>query len=85
MREELLVLASIFTGNHYHLPVGGIKEKVLAAHYAGITVIVLPKRNEKDLEEVPEEIRRKTNFIFVEDLGEVFALSMVDANLRRAA
>ena len=67
------------------LPVGGIKEKVLAAHYAGITVIVLPKRNEKDLEEVPEEIRRKTNFIFVEDLGEVFALSMVDANLRRAA
>jgi ATP-dependent Lon protease len=39
------------------LPVGGIKEKVLAAHRAGIREIILPTRNEKDLEEVPEEVR----------------------------
>ncbi len=84
VRDDLAMTGEItLTGRV--LPVGGIKEKVLAAHYAGIATIVLPKRNEKDLEEVPEEIQRQTNFILVEDLGEVFAASIVDANLRRAA
>jgi ATP-dependent Lon protease len=67
------------------LPVGGVKEKVLAAHYAGLSTVVLPERNKKDLEEVPEKIRRQTNFILVKDLDEVFAASIVGAKLRRAA
>ncbi len=58
------------------LPVGGIKEKVLAARRAGINTVVLPKRNEKDLLEVPEKIRNKMTFIFVEKLSEVFAVAL---------
>ena len=47
------------------LPVGGIKAKVLAAHRAGLKTVVLPERNRKDLVEVPEEIRKDLNFVFV--------------------
>jgi ATP-dependent Lon protease len=53
------------------LPVGGIKEKVLGARRAGIKTVILPKRNEKDLEDVPENIRKEMAFIFVENLDEV--------------
>jgi ATP-dependent Lon protease len=53
------------------LPVGGIKEKVLAAHRAGIKRIILPKANEKDLKEVPQEVRGDLTFIFVERIEEV--------------
>ncbi len=53
------------------LPVGGIKEKVLAAKRAGITTIILPKRNEKDLVEVPENAKKDLNFIFVERVDEM--------------
>jgi ATP-dependent Lon protease len=53
------------------LPVGGIKEKVLAAHRAGIRSVILPSRNERDLEEVPEELRRELSFVFVDDADEV--------------
>jgi ATP-dependent Lon protease len=53
------------------LPVGGIKEKVLAAHRAGIRAVVLPARNERDLEDVPEELRRQLTFLFVDDAEEV--------------
>ncbi len=58
------------------LPVGGIKEKVLAARRAGITRVILPKRNEKDVLEVPENIRSKMDFIFVEKLDEVFDIAI---------
>ena len=54
------------------LPVGGIKSKVLAAHRAGMTRIVLPKANEADLEDVPEAARNDIEFIFAEDMSEVF-------------
>ncbi len=54
------------------LPVGGIKEKVLAARRAGIKTVILPSRNEKDLQEIPENIRKKMNFIFAEKLCDVF-------------
>jgi ATP-dependent Lon protease len=54
------------------LPIGGLKEKVLGAKRAGITRIVLPKRNEIDLEEVPKEVRDTMAFIPVEELSEVF-------------
>ena len=53
------------------LPVGGIKEKVLAAHRAGIKRIILPKSNEKDLKDVPQEVRESLTFIFVERIEEV--------------
>ena len=53
------------------LPVGGIKEKVLAAHRAGIRRIILPKPNEKDLKEVPQEVVSDLTFIPVERIEEV--------------
>jgi ATP-dependent Lon protease len=53
------------------LPVGGIKEKVLAAHRNGLKTVILPKRNEYDLDDVPEEIKNKIQFIFVETVDEV--------------
>lgn len=53
------------------LPVGGIKEKVLAAHRAGITRIILPKANEKDLKEVPEEVHKAVQFILAERIDDV--------------
>ena len=52
------------------LPVGGIKEKVLAAMRAGITTVMLPKRNEKDLRDVPEEARRKLQFVLLETVDD---------------
>jgi ATP-dependent Lon protease len=53
------------------LPVGGIKEKVLAAHRAGIRRLVLPERNKADLEEVPKEILDELEFIFVQRMDQV--------------
>ena len=52
------------------LPVGGIKEKVLAALRAGIRRVMLPRRNEKDLRDVPKEARDKMEFIFLEHVDE---------------
>ncbi len=54
------------------LPVGGIKEKVLAAVRNGITRIVLPLRNKKDTIEIPKEVKKKVEFIFVDDVQDVF-------------
>lgn len=54
------------------LPVGGIKEKVLAAYRAGFTKVILPAKNRKDLHDVPVEIKEKMQFIFVENTDEVF-------------
>jgi ATP-dependent Lon protease len=69
------------------LPVGGIKEKVLAARRAGIRSVILPRRNERDLEDVPEELRRQLRFVFVDDAGEVLreALGLPMPEARRAA
>ncbi|MBN2443866.1 MAG: endopeptidase La [Spirochaetales bacterium] len=53
------------------LPVGGIKEKLLAAHRAGITKVILPKDNEKDVEDIPKEIRDELQFVFVESVEQV--------------
>src|SRR3989440_585777 len=53
------------------LPVGGIKEKVLAAHRVGIRTLILPRHNERDLEDVPAEVRAALRFVFVDDAGEV--------------
>ncbi|MCU0630411.1 MAG: endopeptidase La [Methanoregulaceae archaeon] len=53
------------------LPVGGIKEKVLAAHRAGITTVILPEENERDLEDVPEDVRNELTFITVKTIEDV--------------
>jgi ATP-dependent Lon protease len=58
------------------LPVGGIKEKVLAALAAGIEQIILPKRNKKDLEEVPPEAQRQLQFFFVDDVNEAVRIAI---------
>ena len=58
------------------LPVGGIKEKVLAAKRAGIGTIILPKKNEKDLEDIPDHLKKGLKFHFVERMDEVFDLAL---------
>ncbi len=59
------------------LPVGGVKEKVLGAHRAGVPTVVLPRENEKDLEEVPAEVKRKMTFVLVDHMDEVLAAAVV--------
>ena len=54
------------------LPVGGVKEKVIAAHRAGIRTVVMPKENEKDLVEIPKEVRNDITFVLVDNIGEAF-------------
>ena len=67
------------------LPVGGIKEKVLAAHRAGIRSVILPRRNEGDVEEVPAELRRQMEFILVGDAEEVLSRALAPSAVSAAA
>jgi ATP-dependent Lon protease len=61
------------------LPVGGIKEKVLAAMRAGITTVMLPKRNQKDLQDVPQEAREKITFVWLETVDDAVATALSPA------
>jgi ATP-dependent Lon protease len=61
------------------LPVGGVKEKVIAAHRAGIRTVLLPSENEKDLEELPDNVRREMCFHMVGQMDEVLRLALVPA------
>jgi ATP-dependent Lon protease len=67
------------------LPIGGVKEKVLAAHRFGIDTIILPKDNEKDLTELPEEVRDSMTVQFVETIDEVLLLALEDSCPTEAA
>ncbi len=58
------------------LPIGGVKEKVLAAHRFGIKAVILPARNEKDLDDIPNEVKEELEFIFVENVEEVLATAL---------
>jgi ATP-dependent Lon protease len=58
------------------LPIGGVKQKVLAAYAAGLTEVILPERNRADLDEVPEEVRRQMTFHPVMTVGEVLELAL---------
>jgi ATP-dependent Lon protease len=64
------------------LPIGGVKEKVLGAVRAGINRIILPKENEPDLEDLPQEVRDKIEIYLVQELGEVLALTLRGASFR---
>ena len=87
----LTTIASLFSGRSVNpklamtgeitlrgavMPVGGIKEKVMAAHRAGIERIILSKRNQGDLKEVPEEVKSQLKFDFVENVAEVLKLAL---------
>jgi len=58
------------------LPIGGVKEKILAAHRAGIKTVILPKENEKDLKEIPESVLREVKIVTVEAMDEVLELAL---------
>jgi len=61
------------------LPIGGVKEKVLAAHRAGLKTVILPRRNEADLDDVPLEVREDLRFVFVEDIDDVLRAALEKA------
>ncbi len=58
------------------MPVGGIKEKVIAAHRSGIECVLLPKENRKDLEDIPEEVKKDLEFVFAETIEDVFEIAL---------
>ncbi len=58
------------------LPIGGLKEKSLAAYRAGVETLILPKENQKDMVEIPDEIKKKIEFVFVETMDEVLKLAL---------
>jgi ATP-dependent Lon protease len=66
------------------LPVGGIKEKMLAAHRAGIRRVIIPKANEKDLSELPESVRREVEFTLAERIETVLAAAIPELASRLA-
>jgi len=63
------------------LPVGGIKEKVLAAHRAGLRTVILPRRNEKDLDDLPPDVRDEIQFVLVDRVDEVLETALQDGRL----
>ncbi len=64
------------------LPVGGIKEKVLAAHRLGLSTLIIPKENEPDLDELPEEVQHEVKFIFAETLDDVFENALEESGIQ---
>ena len=59
------------------LPIGGLKEKVMAAHRAGLKILLLPKQNQKDMVEIPKRIRRELKFVFVDRMDEVLPVALL--------
>jgi len=66
------------------LPIGGIKEKVLAAQRAGVKKIILPAANKKDLVDIPRKVKKDIDFIFVEEIKEVFDKALVKDEKKKA-
>jgi ATP-dependent Lon protease len=64
------------------LPIGGVKEKVLAARRAGVNRVILPKENQKDLRDLPDNVRAEMEFIFAERVEEVLIAAIPDLKTR---
>jgi len=75
VRKDVAMTGEITLRGHV-LPIGGLKEKSLAALRTGIKTIICPERNRKDLEEIPPYLRRKMKFVFVSDIGEVLDVAL---------
>jgi ATP-dependent Lon protease len=60
------------------LPIGGLKEKCLAAYRAGIRTIIVPERNQKDLEDIPKHLRRKLRFVFAQNMANVLDVALLE-------
>jgi len=58
------------------LPIGGLKEKVLAAHRVGVKTVIIPKRNEKDLDDIPQEVRDSIKFVLADCVEQVFEAAL---------
>jgi ATP-dependent Lon protease len=67
------------------MPVGGIKEKCVAAARAGIRTVILPARNRRDLEDIPESVRTRLEFVWAEKIDDVLARALEAAPAERAA
>jgi ATP-dependent Lon protease len=67
------------------LPIGGLKEKALGAHRAGIKRVIAPARNAADLDEIPEEVKRDLEFVFVTQIGEVIDAALEGGGARWTA
>ena len=95
-----MAIASLFTGRTVRgdvgmtgemtlrgrvLPIGGVKMKVLAAHRAGLSTVILPRRNERDLEDVPEDVRGKMPFVLVDRIDEALKAGLSDKVVREPA
>ncbi len=93
------VLASVFTGRSVRkdvamtgeitlrgkvLPIGGVRDKVLAAHRAGIRTVILPADNRKDAEEIPETVRKELKLVFVDHVDKVIDLALVKGKRKKA-
>ncbi len=86
VRKGVAMTGEITLRGHV-LPVGGIKEKILAAHRAGIREVILPAQNAKDLEDIPQNVKEEMTFHFVERMDEVLELAFEKsaAELKQAA
>jgi ATP-dependent Lon protease len=67
------------------LPIGGVKQKVLAAHRAGLREVILPARNGPDLDDVPEAVREQISFHLVDDVSQVLDLALESETVAAAA
>ena len=67
------------------LPIGGLKQKVLAAHAAGLTEVIVPERNQHDLEDVPADVRDRMHFHIVSSVEQVLAVALEPVAVAKAA
>ena len=67
------------------LPIGGLKEKTMAALRNGIGTVIIPRENEKDLEEIDQTVRRKLHFVVVDTVSDVFAAALLPEEKRKEA
>jgi ATP-dependent Lon protease len=82
VRDDVAMTGEITLSGHV-LPIGGLKEKALAAQRIGIRHVIAPSENESDVDEIPDHLRKKLKFHFVEEIGEVLAVALESRDGRR--